>query len=89
MSEFISLKQQRLASNLRERIAEAVAEIKTRRMPALAVAAPGLTSRIGLFCGDGLDRETTKRPRRYDQMRFFQGSASQETLKSMVGVTGI
>jgi hypothetical protein len=61
VSEVISLKQQRLACNFRERIAEAVAEIKTCRMPALAVATPGLTSRIGLVCGDGLYRQTSFR----------------------------
>jgi hypothetical protein len=52
MNEVISLEQQRLARNLRKRIAEAVAEIESRRMPALAVATPGLTSHIGLVCSD-------------------------------------
>jgi hypothetical protein len=61
VSEVISLKKQRLACNLRERIAKAVAEIETRRMPALAVAAPGLTSRIGLVRSDGLYRQTSFR----------------------------
>ena len=58
MHKVVALIKHRLALIPRQRIAEAVAEVEPRRMPAaFAIIAIGLPGNPCLFCGDWLDHD--------------------------------